>query len=306
MDRWFVRFFRHCKFDRYPSTHMEEKASDEEEVQKVLTMVHDTQIEITARRVACTWLEQALLEKNQMIEKIASRTGLPVGNSDGVIVVQEGQTVTAYFKARRRDGSTGKSKTPREAVVVALKEETIRVKFVASKARHEIPMNWVVSSTPVPDPKLLSEGCSPERLARGKLAITLLRTEKALVGFVLESLSQEADLLDELSNAVEGCKAQNDQAGAEKLLKVIRSFLDQEMVEVDQELEKVLPQSLADIPSDPGHKQFLDKPLYSLPEGYLDPRFTTDTMLLDGDETSSSEGAGHGSASLSCRSTQWL
>ena len=27
-------------------------------------------------------------------EKIASRTGLPVGNSDGVIVVQEGQTAS--------------------------------------------------------------------------------------------------------------------------------------------------------------------------------------------------------------------
>ncbi|CAE7497007.1 unnamed protein product [Symbiodinium natans] len=284
MDRWFVRFFRHCKLERYPSRHVEESASDEEEVQKVLTMVHDTQIEITARRVACTWLEQAVLEKNQMIEKIAGRTGLPVGNSDGVIVVQEGQTVTAYFKAKRRDGSIGKSKTPREAVVVSLNEDTIRVKFVASKARHEIPMNWVVSSTPVPDPRLLSEGCSPERLARGKLAITLLRTEKAIAGFVLESFSQAADLLEELSRGVEGCRAQEDEEGYRKLLKIIQSFLDQEMVEVDEELQQVLPQSLADIPSDPGHKQFLDKPLYSVPEGYLDPKFTNDMMLLDGED----------------------
>ena len=39
--------------------------------------------------------------------------------------------------ATGRDGSVGKSKTPREAVVVSLNEETIRVKFVASKLRAQ-------------------------------------------------------------------------------------------------------------------------------------------------------------------------
>jgi len=281
MDRWFVRFFRHCKLKSYPSTHKEDKASDEEQVEQVLTMVHDTQIEISARRVAATWLEQAILEKSNKIEKIASSTGVPVGNADGVIVVKEGQTVSAHFKARRKDGTTGKSKTPREAVVLALLEGALRVKFVQSKAKHEIPTNWVVSSTPVPDPKLLTEGCTPTRLARGKLAITLLRTEKTIAGISLEVLSEAADHLQELANGVERCKEQGDPEGAEKFFKIIRNFLDAEMVEVDEELAKVLPKSLADIPSDPGYNQFLDKPLYSLPEGYLDPKFKTDTMLVD-------------------------
>jgi len=35
-------------------------------------------------------------------------------------------------------------------------------------------------------------------------------------------------------------------------MKIIRQFLDREMVELDEELAECLPKSLADIPSDPG------------------------------------------------------
>ncbi|CAL1169596.1 unnamed protein product [Cladocopium goreaui] len=293
MERWFVRFFRHCKLDSYPSTG---NRSSDEQVDEVLTMVHDTQIEVQARRTVATWAQQALLEKNQMIERIASGTGLPLGDTDGVIVVQEDQTVMAYFKAKRKDGSIGKSKKPREAVVLSIMEETLRVQFVGNKRRHEIPQNWVVSSAPLPDPKLLSSGCSPERLARGKLAITLLRNEKAIVALVLETLSEAADMLEELGNGVEGYKQHGDTESADKLMKIIRQFLDREMVELDEELAECLPKSLADIPSDPGHKPYLDKPLYSLPEGYVDPKFSSDMMLLDSDSTGD-QGAGATDAS---------
>eukprot|EP00913_Durusdinium_trenchii_P029476 g27629.t1 len=206
----------------------------------------------------------ALLEKNQMIERIAGRAGLPIGNTDGVIVFQENQTVMAYFKAKRL--------------------------FVGNKRRHEIPLSWVVSSTPLPNPKLLSEGCSPERLARGNSA-----QEKAITGLVMETLSEEADMLEELGNGVEGCKSRGDAEGAEKIMKVIRTFLDREQMELDEELARCLPQSLADIPSDPGHKPFLDKPLYNLPEGYVDPKLSNDIMMLDSDLTIPSAGAGNGS-----------
>lgn len=290
MERWFVRFFRHCELESYPSIH-----TDDEQADEVLTMVHDTQIEVMARRTVATWMQQALLEKNQMIERIAGRAGLPIGNTDGVIVFQENQTVMAYFKAKRKDGSVGKSKKPREAVVLSLLDETVRVQFVGNKRRHEIPLSWVVSSTPLPNPKLLSEGCSPERLARGKLAITLLRCEKAITGLVMETLSEEADMLEELGNGVEGCKSRGDAEGAEKIMKVIRTFLDREQMELDEELARCLPQSLADIPSDPGHKPFLDKPLYNLPEGYVDPKLSNDIMMLGSDLTIPSAGAGNGS-----------
>ncbi|CAJ1450733.1 unnamed protein product [Effrenium voratum] len=233
MRRWFVRFFRHCKLESLPSTKIE-NASEGEEVDKVLTMVHDTKVEVMARRIVGTWAQQAILKKDEMIEQIASSTGLPLGEN-GVIVVKEGQTVKAYFKAKRKDGTVGKSKKPREAVVISIEEQTLRVKF-ANKKRHEIPHNWVVSSTPLPNPKLLTAGCSPERLARGKLAITLLRSEKSILGLVMETLSEAADMLEELSNGVEGCKERGDPQGAEKLMKVIRHYLDQELVDLDEEL----------------------------------------------------------------------
>ena len=288
MERWFVRFFRHCNLESYPSARS--SASEDEQADEVLTMVHDTQIEVQARRTVATWAQQALLDKNRMIERIAGSTGLPLGNTDGVIVVQEDQTVMAYFKAKRKDGSVGKSKKPREAVVLSIMEDTLRVQFVGNKRRHEIPQHWVVSSAPSPNPKLLASGCSPERLARGKLAITLLRNEKAITGLVVETLSEAADMLEELGNGVEACKERKDTENADKLMKIIRQYLDREMVELDEEMAQCLPKSLADVPSDPGHKPYLDKPLYSLPEGYVDPKFSSDMMLLeDSDDAGASE-----------------
>ena len=46
----------------------------------------------------------------------------------------------------------GKSSKPREAVVLKILEETLKVEFVGNKRRHEIPPNWVVSTAPLPDP----------------------------------------------------------------------------------------------------------------------------------------------------------
>ena len=47
-------------------------------------------------------------------------------------------------------------------------------------------------------------------------------------------------------------KQHGDTESADKLMKIIRQFLDREMVELDEELAACLPKSLADIPSDPG------------------------------------------------------
>jgi hypothetical protein len=47
-------------------------------------------------------------------------------------------------------------------------------------------------------------------------------------------------------------KQHGDTESADKLMKIIRQFLDREMVELDEELAECLPKSLADIPSDPG------------------------------------------------------
>eukprot|EP00438_Fugacium_kawagutii_P019074 Skav229488 [mRNA] locus=scaffold4918:171263:182303:- [translate_table: standard] len=219
-------------------------------------MVHDTQIEVQARRTVATWLQQAEWAAPCCDERIASGTGLPLGDTDGVIVVKEDQTVAklqglsavatevmAYFKAKRPKLSG----TPHGYT------------WGYPWRRHEIPQNWVVSSAPLPDPRLLSVGCSPERLARGKLAITLLRCDAwhgwPVMALSIRCISLAADILEELGNGVEGpgsqYKQRGDKKSADKLMQVIRQYLDREM-------------------------------------GYVDPKFSSDMMLLDSDDGESS------------------
>eukprot|EP00931_Biecheleriopsis_adriatica_P121046 TRINITY_DN96126_c0_g1_i1.p1 TRINITY_DN96126_c0_g1~~TRINITY_DN96126_c0_g1_i1.p1 ORF type:complete len:830 (-),score=187.22 TRINITY_DN96126_c0_g1_i1:77-2518(-) len=269
MARWFTLFFQHCKLERgYPDHGARKGSQEEKDVEQTLEMAFGAEVDVTARQLAMSWVQEANYQKTQAIEAIASKTGVQIGNAQGLVLVSEGQSCMAYYKAKRKNGSPGKSRKPREARVISIGDATLRVEFVGNRRRHEIPANWVVSSQPMPDAKLLTEGCSPARQLRGKLAITLLRSERALLGVYLEVLASQTTAIEELNEKAAYMKKTKDEKGLEKVSHVLKHFWNQELVEVNSELAAVQPQSLEDLPKLTGEDDVtFDKPLWRAPEG---------------------------------------
>lgn len=286
MNRFFVRFFKHCQFSGYPAIDRSQQAwSDNDET---LMLSYTAELEVTARRLVAQWCQEAIIENSAAVDEISRATGLPIGSSDGVIVVRSGQTVLSHFKAKRKDGSTEKSRKPREARVISVGETTLRVEFIANGRRHEVPNHWVVGAQPVPAAGLLSSGCTPERFARGKLAITLLRTEKAILGKYLTILLQSADSLEELLKSAKEYRGWGDLAGAEKCSATIRSFLARELMELDEETESLQPQTLDQLPQvlDTGEilpPKDINAPIWNMPPVGQVPEspFTPEIIMVD-------------------------
>ncbi|CAE8600263.1 unnamed protein product [Polarella glacialis] len=287
-----VRFFQHCKLEGgYPSTHEEEFSwflAQEQTVAKVMTLAYTSGLEVSARTSARTlaadWCVKALLEKSFDIERIAKETGLPQGNSQGVIAVQVGMTVMAYFKAKHQDGTVGRSQKPREAKVLSGTDELVRVEFLANKKRHEIPANWIVSASDVPIQSVLASGCSAERLQRGKLAITLLRAEAAILAPFMEALKQSAAAVEELEKKLTYFRKSGDDKASEQVIKIMQSYLEREIMEVDKDLIAMLPESLDKLPAmfnDPANSGgTFDNPMWRLPPvgGVIDSKFSTSVL----------------------------
>ncbi|CAE8731707.1 unnamed protein product [Polarella glacialis] len=249
-----------------------------------MTLAYTSGLEVSARTLAADWCVKALLEKSFDIERIAKETGLPQGNSQGVIAVQVGMTVMAYFKAKHQDGTVGRSQKPREAKVLSGTDELVRVEFLANKKRHEIPANWIVSASDVPIQSVLASGCSAERLQRGKLAITLLRAEAAILAPFMEALKQSAAALEELEKKLTYFQKSGDDKASEQVIKIMQSYLEREIMEVDKDLIAMLPESLDKLPAmfnDPANSGgTFDNPMWRLPPvgGVIDSKFSTSVL----------------------------
>eukprot|EP00930_Biecheleria_cincta_P074814 TRINITY_DN62026_c0_g1_i1.p1 TRINITY_DN62026_c0_g1~~TRINITY_DN62026_c0_g1_i1.p1 ORF type:complete len:777 (-),score=143.63 TRINITY_DN62026_c0_g1_i1:47-2356(-) len=267
LDRYFVRFFKQCKLEKgYPSLHknLVSEVGDGEE--QTLRIGYDVALEMKAREMAHTWAAEAIYEKSLTIEQIAACTGLPMGDGNGVIAVSDGQNVMAYYKAKRKDGSVGKSNKPREAKVIAVESETLRVEFITNKRRHEIPRDWVVSARLLPKAEVLASGCSPEKLARGRLAITLLRVERAILAEYCNLITSTLNTIEHLQEVVDACKEKGDDEGAQKASNLLSQLVIREAVDVDGEDASMVPESIYDLPSIPKPGEtVLDKPLWPDP-----------------------------------------
>jgi len=210
---------------------------------------YNLDVEIDARKNLIRAFLFAIAEYTQAIEQIARATDLPNGSTDGEMKVELNQVVLAHFKAKRPDGETVKSKKPREARVVRVEEDgMIRVEFVANKKRHMVPTSWIVGAKPVPSAGLLTSGCTSARLSRGKLAITLLRGERAILNIYSQVMLKSVDDLEDKSRRYDRANRAEDKTEADKLVNTIQGFLHNELVHVDQEMEWQMPQSLADCP----------------------------------------------------------
>lgn len=267
MHRYFVRFFRHCKLDAgYPPVDQEYDV----EKDKQDSLHYTSELEVKARQLVCEWLDCAILNYTAAVDRIAQETGLPTGSSAGVILVTPGQTVLSHFKSKRQDGSTHKSRTPREARVVSLGDSTVRLEFLANGRRHEVPSTWIVGAQPIPSAGLLQSGISPEAMKRGKLAITLLRTERSIMGYYLSKLSKSAEVLEGFLTKAQTFAQMGDVTNARKCANTVQDFLAKETMELDAETESLQPQSLDQMPQLDEDGQVVpntdvNKPIWNMP-----------------------------------------
>jgi len=185
--------------------------------------------------------------------------------------VNEGQNIMAYYKSKRKDGSVARSNKPREAKVISVEQETLRVEFVANKRRHEIPKDWVVSAQILPKAEVLASGCSPEKLARGKLAITLLRTERAILAEYCNLITSTLNTIEHAQEVMENCKDNGDDKVLKRASDLISQLITRESVEIDGDHAATTPTSLYDLPSIPRPGEtVLDKPLWPDPIDDID------------------------------------
>jgi len=261
----FVRFFQHCQLEGgLPPTDLvrSARARGEEQMPEV---GYTVDLEMTARRLVAKWCSESVVKLNEAVNAVSTATGLPTGSAEGVIMVGPGQTVMAHFKARRSNGSLGKSRQPRQARVISVEPEagTVRLEFVANNRRHEVPSSWVVEAQAIPVAGLLSSGISPERLARARLAITLLRTERAVLARMMTTLLESAVAIEELDKLASSFSKTGDEENAKKCLDKIQEFLAQEMFVLDEETAALQPLSLKQLLVDENDGEIV--PRWSLP-----------------------------------------
>ncbi|CAK0824544.1 unnamed protein product [Prorocentrum cordatum] len=179
---------------------------------------------------------------------LSEQTGVPIGNKEGVVEVQPGQVVMAHFKAKRSDGKVSKSRKPREALVLSVDKAVVRVEFTSNRRRHELDPSWIVELKTAPAAGLLTAGSSPSRLGRAKLAMTILRVEKAILDFYTDTFEKVWGYIEELLGSYSEMLRRNDEKEALKFLKMYLDLLDAEKQEVSNTEHFYLPLSVSDMP----------------------------------------------------------
>jgi len=291
-EEWAKVFFNHifepCQLPEYPE---EDASLGKQLVEGNLKALSWTaELENAARDLISQWCQAAIVVNGTAINNIIADTGLPAGTGGGLLVVNHGDTVLAHFKAKRADGSSGKSRKPREAHVLDLTEDIARVQFLSNNRRHEVPRDWVVGVQPVPNPKLLKAGCTPEKVARGKLAIALLRSETALLSCFYQGMRESGETIDKLIKEAHAAAERDDLKALNMFNNALRDFLAKQDTELNEDLEAVQPQNLRDLQRLRADQvseieAATDKPLWNMPSIFPDEE---DRDEEDGESTSSS------------------
>jgi len=255
-------FFERCRLESYPSAPTIGKNAKQE---------FSAELEVGARRLAVQWCKEQLNKCSVMIDMIARDTGLPASTKGGLISVGEGHIVLSYFKARRKDGTIGKSRSPRQARVISVLDEglAIRLEFLQTKKRHEVPADWVVEAQPTNVAGLVAAGCTAARVQRGRLAITLLRTERASIWLYYDALSTTADYIERMNKAATRFQEQEDTENYNKCCEEVQRFLAEEVRELDEDMMVLLPQTLSRLQkfrmADGSKSRYSDLPVWGLP-----------------------------------------
>ncbi|CAJ1346041.1 unnamed protein product, partial [Effrenium voratum] len=100
-------------------------------------------VEVQARILAAEWYESCLASYNRMSDRIYKdlEDGYLSGAGSGSQEIQLAEITEAYYKAKRKDGKTGRSKAPKQCRVLSPSPEegTVTVQFLENGVRQTIP-----------------------------------------------------------------------------------------------------------------------------------------------------------------------
>lgn len=142
----------------------------------------------------------------------------------------------SHFKARGLDGETKKSSRAVEAVVVDPDDGdgTARLRFVKSGKRQKIPPHWVVDLPA--DADGLGFERAPNRTARGRLALALLRSEwQVLRSFRVDLLTTARTILETTRYTQSLSKTDQDEHETRKILEKLYDELQAREEDADED-----------------------------------------------------------------------
>ncbi|CAL1171209.1 unnamed protein product [Cladocopium goreaui] len=143
-------------------------------------------MEVQARKLAADWYENLIGNYNRMSERIQQdihdnvlETSSSSSSSPGDFKIELAEITNAYYKAKRKDGSTGKSRKAKECRVLSSSpsEGTVVVQFLENGVRHTIPEDWIIKKTA----KGADSQDSHAKRSRGLLAMALLACQGSVV-----------------------------------------------------------------------------------------------------------------------------
>jgi len=105
-------------------------------VKPVPTSGADLSREIVARTVAWEWCERVLkryrFAASRVLRDIGKKTDDDIDADAPAETLTEGAIVKAHFKAKGKDGKTGKSRKPRESRVQSMNDDLVTVQFLSN------------------------------------------------------------------------------------------------------------------------------------------------------------------------------
>lgn len=156
-------------------------------------------LEVKARVLVAEWFENSLRGYNKMSEKIAQELedtlvtspGSPTAPGDSS-QLQLAEVTYAYYKAKRKDGRTGKSRAPKTCRVLSSRpsDKTVIVQFLENGVRHTIPEDWLVREADKGSAAAEKGGqqLASAHRARGLLAMALLGSQSSILQACYEML----------------------------------------------------------------------------------------------------------------------
>jgi len=155
-------------------------------------------IEVQARKMAMDWYEKLIGNYNRSSERIQQDIHDSVlktsssSSSSGDFQVELAEITKAFYKAKRKDGSTGKSRKSKECRVLSSSpsEGTVVVQFLENGVRHTIPEDWIVKGTSQGEPSQDSY----DKRARGLLALALMACQGSVAEACCDLMMQVLQL----------------------------------------------------------------------------------------------------------------
>lgn len=162
--------------------------------------------EIQARQLAIEWCDNSLKRYGKMIERLsevfADTKGVTASplqqDTDMEFKTEVGEVTRAHFKAKGKDGITGRSRKAKECRVLSYNGSgMVTVQFLENGVRHSIPENWLVESAQTNDrnsPSGLETRELSVRRARALLAQELILGEISVIESVSDMLKPVLEL----------------------------------------------------------------------------------------------------------------